>query len=74
MADTMKFCCLFMTKYMPAEQMAAVIVLKIMKNFLPSRSIPMTATKFAGKAADNEINDSKNTELGMFAEQAPLFE
>lgn len=37
-ADTMKFCCLFMTKYIPAEQTAADIVLKIKKNFRPNLS------------------------------------
>lgn len=73
-ADTMKFCCLFLTKYMPAEHMAADIVLNIKKNFLPSLSMNRIAIKLAGNAADSEINDSKNTELGMVAEQAPIFE
>lgn len=39
-ADTMKFCCLFITKYIPAEQTAADIVLKIKKNFRPNLSMP----------------------------------
>lgn len=73
-ADTMKFCCLFCTKYMPAEQTAADIVLNIRKNLRPSLSMPRIAIKLAGNAADSEMSDSKNTELGMVAEHAPMFE
>lgn len=43
-AETIKFCCLFVTKYMPAEHRPAVKVLKIRKNFRPNRSIPSIAT------------------------------
>lgn len=57
-ADTMKFCCLLITKYMPAEQTAADIVLNIKKNFLPSLSINKILIKFAGNAADRLIRDS----------------
>lgn len=42
-AETMKFCCLLVTKYMPAEHRPAVRVLKIRKNFRPKRSIPSIA-------------------------------
>lgn len=68
----MKFCCLLMTKYMPAEQTAADIVLNIKKNFRPNLSMPKILIKLAGKAADNDINDSKNTELDMVAEHSPV--
>lgn len=73
-ADTMKFCCLLLTKYMPAEQAAAVIVLNIKKNLRPNLSMPRTAIKLAGNAADNDISDSRNTELDMVAVQTPNFE
>lgn len=74
MAETIKFCCLLITKYMPAAQMAADTVLNIMKNFRPNLSMKRTAIKLAGNAADKEINDSLNTELEMVAEHAPNFE
>lgn len=70
-ADTMKFCCLFMTKYIPAEHTAADIVLNIRKNFRPNLSMNKILIKFAGSAADSEINDSINTELDIDDEQAP---
>ncbi len=44
-AETIKFCCLFVTKYMPAEHRPAVNVLKIRKNFRPRRSMPSIAAK-----------------------------
>lgn len=74
MADTMKFCCLLITKYMPAEQAAADIVLKIKKNLRPNLSMNRILIRLAGNAADNDINDSKNTELDMVDEHSPSTE
>lgn len=71
-ADTMKFCCLFMTKYMPAEQTAADIVLNIKKNFRPNLSMNKILIRFAGSAADNEMSDSIKTELDIVDEQVPV--
>lgn len=71
-ADTKKFCCLFITKYIPAEQIAADIVLNIKKNFLPNLSINKILIRFAGNAADNEISDSMKTELDIVDEQVPV--
>lgn len=74
MAETIKFCCLFMTKNMPAEQAAADIVLKIMKNLRPNLSMNKILIKLAGSAADNDISDSINTELDMDDEHSPSTE
>lgn len=71
-AETMKFCCLFMTKYIPAEHTAADIVLNIKKNFLPNLSINKILIRFAGSAADNEMSDSIKTELDIVDEQVPI--
>lgn len=64
-AETIKFCVLFRTKYKAPEQNAADKVENTRKNFLPSRSIPKIAIKFAGNAAVNVIRLSKNTLLGI---------
>lgn len=71
-AETMKFCCLLMTKYIPAEQTAADIVLNIKKNFRPNLSMNKILIRFAGSAADREMSDSIKTELDMLDEQTPI--
>lgn len=73
-AETARFWCLFVTRYIEAEQRPADIVLNTRKNFLPSLSMNRTAITFAGKAAATVISDSRKTVLGMVAEQTPVSE
>uniref|UniRef100_A0A8D8GNX6 (northern house mosquito) hypothetical protein n=1 Tax=Culex pipiens TaxID=7175 RepID=A0A8D8GNX6_CULPI len=73
-AETARFWCLFVTRYIEAEQRPADIVLNTRKNFLPSLSMNRTAITFAGRAAATVISDSRKTVLGMVAEQTPVSE